>query len=278
MHNLKHNKTALVTGAASGLGFEFSLLLAKDSYSLILVDIDAKKLEKVKNHIQKSFNSQIVMLIKDLSKPNIAQEIFYDIKDTQVDVLINNAGFGLFGAFSDTKWQRESEMLNLHINTTTQLTKLFLKGMVKRDNGKILNISSLAAFLPGPLMAIYYASKAYILSFSEAIANELKGTGVTVTALCPGQTKTSFQEVVSGTSSKNKEAFNMACPKGVANYGYKAMLKGKTVAIPGRFNKFLATLSRFVPRKMTTSIVRKIQEKNRHEKIIKTPKLMSSIS
>lgn len=154
-------------------------------------------------------------------------------------------------------------MLNLHINTTTQLTKLFLKGMVDRDKGKILNISSLAAFQPGPLMAIYYASKAYILSFSEAIANELKGTGVSVTVLCPGQTRTSFQEVVSARTTKNKEVFNMACPIQVAKYGYSAMLKGKTVAIPGTFNKFLATLTRFVPRNMATSIVRRIQEKNR---------------
>jgi uncharacterized protein len=274
MHNLKYNKTALVTGAASGLGFEFSLLLAKDSYNLVLIDIDAKKLEYAKKRIQKAHNTTVQILVKDLSKPNIAQDIIYDIKDTQVDVLINNAGFGLFGSFSVTDWQRESEMLNLHISTTTQLTKLILKGMVDRGNGKILNISSLAAFLPGPLMAIYYASKAYILSFSEAIANELKGTGVTVTALCPGQTKTSFQEVVSSTSCKNEKAFNMACPIEVAKYGYAAMLKGKTVAIPGRFNKFLATLSRFVPRKMTTSIVRKIQEKNRNEVTIKTPKLM----
>ena len=285
MYNLKHNKTALITGAASGLGFEFSLLLANDSYNLILVDINASKLEKVKNHIQKVYNSQIVILIKDLSKNNIALDILNDIKDEQVDVLINNAGFGLFGSFSDTNWQRESEMLNLHINTTTQLTKLFLKGMVERDNGKILNISSLAAFQPGPLMAIYFASKAYILSFSEAIANELKGTGVTVTALCPGQTKTAFQTVVANTSfqeldsdssCKNKFDYNMACPKGVAKYGYAAMLKGKTVAIPGRFNKFLATLSRFVPRKMTTSIVRKIQEKNRNEEVTKPPKLIVS--
>jgi hypothetical protein len=276
MHNLKHNKTALVTGAASGLGFEFSLLLAKDFYNLILIDIDTKKLEYAKKYIQKTYNTDVQILAKDLSKPNIAQEIFEYVEDIPIDILINNAGFGLFGAFSDTKWQRESDMLNLHINTLTQLTKLILKGMVERDNGRILNISSLAAFLPGPLMAIYYASKAYILSFSQAIANELKETGVTVTVLCPGQTKTSFQEVVSGTSSKNKEAFNMACPKGVAYYGYKAMLKGKTVAIPGRFNKFLAALSRFVPRKMTTSIVRKIQEKNRNVEITKTTKLMAN--
>ncbi|MCK5401324.1 MAG: SDR family oxidoreductase [Flavobacteriaceae bacterium] len=266
MKNLKHiNKTALVTGAASGLGFEFSLLLAKDSYNLILVDIDAKKLEYAKDYIQKAYDTNIVVLAKDLSKPNIALNIFNDIKDASVDVLINNAGFGLFGSFSNTNWYRESEMLNLHINTTTQLTKLLLKGMVDRGHGKILNISSLAAFLPGPFMAIYYASKAYILSFSEAIANELKGTGVTVTVLCPGQTKTSFQEVVSSTSSKSQANFNMACPIEVAKYGYTALLKGKTVAIPGTINKFVATLSRFVPRNMATSIVRRIQEKNRQK-------------
>jgi len=256
-------KIALVTGAASGLGFEFSLLLAKDSYDLILIDINERKLESVKNKIQKRYNSVVNIFVKDLSKLNIAKEIFEDFKGTPVDVLINNAGFGLFGNFLNTDWYRESEMLNLHINTTTQLTKLFLKGMVGRDQGKILNISSLAAFQPGPLMAIYYASKAYILSFSEAIANELKGTGVSVTVLCPGQTRTSFQKVVSTTATRKKEVFNMACPIQVAKYGYSAMLKGKTVAIPGTFNKFVAILSRFIPRNMTTSIVRKIQEKNR---------------
>ena len=135
--------------------------------------------------------------------------------------------------------------------------------MVERGSGKILNMSSLAAFQPGPLMAIYYASKAYILSFSEAIANELKGTGVTITVLCPGQTKTSFQEVVSEGTSENKIGFNIASPDEVAKYGYKAMLKGKSVAIPGAFNKFLSLLPRIMPRNTATSIVRKIQEKNR---------------
>lgn len=275
MNKLKYNnKTALVTGAASGLGFEFSLLLAKDSYNLILVDIDTKKLEYAKKRIQEAYDVNVKILAKDLSKPNISQEIFEHVKEIPIDVLINNAGFGLFGEFSNTDWFRESEMLNLHINTTTQLTKLILRGMVDRDYGKILNISSLAAFLPGPLMAIYYASKAYILSFSEAIANELKGTGVTVTVLCPGQTRTSFQKIVSNASSKNKETFNMACPLEVAKYGYSAMLKGKTVAIPGTFNKFVAILSRFVPRNMTTSIVRKIQEKNRHVQPEKIEKMV----
>ena len=135
--------------------------------------------------------------------------------------------------------------------------------MVKRGSGKILNLSSLAAFQPGPLMALYYASKGYILSFSEAISNELKGTGVTVTVLCPGPTKTAFQSTVSEDSSDNKIAFNMASAKEVAAYGYKAMNKGRVVAIPGTFNKFLSVLPRFLTRNRTTKIVRKIQDKNR---------------
>ena len=119
----------------------------------------------------------------------------------------------MFGTFAETNWERESAMLNLHVITTTHLTKLVLQGMIERGSGKILNMSSLAAFQPGPLMSIYYASKCYMLSFSEAIANEVKGTGVTVTALCPGPTKTAFQEVVSKIASDNKINFNMACAK-----------------------------------------------------------------
>ena len=257
------NKTALVTGAASGLGLELSILLAKDSYKLILIDIDETNLEIAKGQLEKDYSVEISLLVKDLSKPNIAAEILEEIKETQIDVLINNAGFGLFGTFSETDWERELEMLQLHIITTTHLTKLLLKGMLEQGSGKILNLSSLAAFQPGPLMSLYYASKAYILSFSEAIANELKGTGVTVTVLCPGQTNTSFQSVVSNSSSDNKIGFNVASPKDVARYGYKAMMKGNTIAIPGRFNKFLASLHRFVSRGMATKIIRNIQEKNR---------------
>lgn len=265
MENTTTSKVALVTGAASGLGYELTLLLAKDSYDLILVDIDSVKLERAKENIQKEFGSNITLLIKDLSTSNVAQEIFDEIEESPIDVLINNAGFGIFGTFSNTDWKRESDMLHLHIMTTTHLTKLVLKGMVERGSGMIMNMSSLAAFQPGPLMSLYYASKAYILSFSEAIANELKNTGVTVTALCPGQTKTCFQEVVSEGVVDNKINFNVGCPQEVAIYGYKAMLKGKTVAIPGVLNKFLSKLPRFMSRNTTTAIVRKIQEKNRED-------------
>ncbi|MDO7138291.1 SDR family NAD(P)-dependent oxidoreductase [Algibacter lectus] len=258
-------KTALVTGAASGLGYELTLLLAKDAYKLILVDIDSAKLADVQIEVETQFNVEVITLIKDLSLPNISQDIINDIGDASIDVLINNAGFGLFGTFAETNWERESAMLNVHVMTTTHLTKLVLEGMVKRGSGKILNMASLAAFQPGPLMSIYYASKSYMLSFSEAIANELKGTGVTVTALCPGPTKTAFQETVSEDANDNKITFNMACAKEVALYGYKAMLKGKSYAIPGRFNKVLAVIPRFITRNAATSIVRKLQAKNRAE-------------
>ena len=257
------HKTAVVTGAASGLGYELMLLLAKDNYNLVLIDIEKKKLKTIQFELQNKLNISVSIIPIDLSKNNSAETVFNSIKNLQIEVLINCAGFGIYGTFANNNWEAESAMLNLHVITITHLTKLVLQGMISQDSGKILNVSSLAAFQPGPMMALYYASKSYLLSFSEAIANELKDTGVSVTVLCPGPTKTCFQEVVSSTSSNNKISFNMACPKAVAAYGYKAMLKGKVVAVPGLFNKFLANLPRFLTRNRTTSIVRKIQDKNR---------------
>ncbi|WP_299890703.1 SDR family oxidoreductase [uncultured Lacinutrix sp.] len=258
------SQTAVVTGAASGLGYELMLLLAKDSYDLVLIDIDKDKLLAIESNIIATYNTNVRSIAIDLSEVNSAESVYNKIKSIpSIDVLVNCAGFGLFGSFVNTSWKRELDMLNLHIVTTTHLTKLVLQGMTDRKKGKILNVSSLAAFQPGPMMALYYASKSYLLSFSEAIANELKDSGVSVTVLCPGPTKTSFQEVVSSNSCDNKISFNMACPKEVAAYGYKAMLKGKVVAVPGTFNKFLSNLPRLLSRKRATSIVRTIQEKNR---------------
>ena len=262
---METRKTALITGGASGLGYELVLLFAKDNYGLVLVDIDSDKLLETKKEIESTYQVPVQIMAKDLSQVNISEEIVSELGETQIDALVNNAGFGAFGAFHEVDWERQEQMLNLHVMTTTHLTKLILDGMVKRGSGMILNLSSLAGFQPGPLMSLYYATKGYILSFSEAIANELKGTGVTVTALCPGPTKTSFQQVVSSASSENKITFNMANAKDVAAYGYKAMKKGKSVAIPGGLNKILGTLPRFVPRNMATQIVRRIQEKNREE-------------
>ncbi|RED50155.1 SDR family NAD(P)-dependent oxidoreductase [Seonamhaeicola aphaedonensis] len=259
-------KTALVTGAASGLGWEFSKILAKNNFNLVLIDINIHKLHEAKKLIERKHTVKVITLVKDLSRPNISEEIFKDINT--IDILINNAGFGVFGHFVNTSWKSESKMLDLHIKTTTELTKKALEIMTEQGYGKILNVASMAAFQPGPLMSIYYASKAYILSFSLAIANELKGTGVTVTALCPGQTKTNFQKVVSASSSPNKIKFNMSDAKTVASYGYAALIKGKAIAIPGFLNRFLALLTRFIPRNTVTAIVRKIQEKNRSKIIL----------
>lgn len=257
------SKTALVTGAASGLGFELALLLAQDNYNLILVDIDSIKLDKAKHNILSLSAININLFVKDLSVKGVANEIYNELQPTQIDVLVNNAGFGIFGAFCETDWERESQMLNLHVLTTTHLIKLILPDMIERGSGKILNVSSLAAFQPGPMMALYYASKSYLLSFSQAIANELKGTGVSVTVLCPGPTDTGFQDVVSEDSEENKIGFNMASALPVAKYGYKAMHNGKVVAIPGLFNKFLSILPRMLTRNRATKIVRRIQDKNR---------------
>ncbi|WP_034059905.1 SDR family NAD(P)-dependent oxidoreductase [Lacinutrix jangbogonensis] len=269
-------QTAVVTGAASGLGYELMLLLAKDNYNLVLIDIDEVKLELIQSELKKNHSCNVNIIPVDLSENNSAETVFTAIRNIKIDVLVNCAGFGVYGSFINTNWKQESSMLNLHIITITHLTKLVLQGMIKQNQGKVLNVSSIAAFQPGPMMALYYASKSYLLSFSEAIANELKDTGVSVTVLCPGPTKTCFQEVVSSTSSENKIGFNMACPKAVAAYGYKAMLKGQVVAIPGVLNKILANLPRFLTRNRTTSIVRKIQEKNR-EKTSNTEVLINEV-
>ena len=183
------NKSCLITGGAAGLGYEFSKLAAADGFDLILIDIDSEKLGKVKKELEKVYNIKVNMLSKDLCKPNIADEIYEEIKEEKIEMLINNAGFGVFGEFSKTDWQREENMMNLHMLTSTHLTKLVIKDMLSANKGKILNVSSLAAFQPGPLMAIYYASKSFLLSFTEAVAREIRGSGVSISVLCPGPTK-----------------------------------------------------------------------------------------
>ena len=259
------NKTGLVTGAASGLGFEFSNLLAKDSYDLILIDINENELIKVKQKIEEIHHVRVSILICDLCKPKIAEYVYEQFKDREIDVLINNAGFGLFGFFSETNWEIEESMICLHVLTMTHLTKLILKDMIRKGSGNILNVSSLAAFQPGPLMSVYYATKAYILSFSGALANEVKGTGVTVTVFCPGQTKTNFENIAalnSNTKVSKIRAFT-ADPVKVALYGYKAMKAGRETAIPGTVNKLVVLLSRIIPRIIIVQLIRKIQMKIR---------------
>ncbi len=256
------DKSALVTGAASGLGFEFAKLLAGDGYNLILVDVDQENLEKVRQDIISLYSIQVQTLPFDLSESKAAASVYEAIEGEPIEVLINNAGFGLFGPFVETNWQTEKDMMHLHILTPTHLTKLVLPDMIKAGRGRIMNVSSLAAFQPGPLMSVYYASKAFILSFSEALSNEVKGSGVTVTVLCPGLTMTNFQQKAAALSNSkvSGSSFATVSAEEVARNAYKAMMKGKRLVIPGFFNKLTARLPRLVPRGFTLRMVRRIQE------------------
>ncbi len=259
------NDTALITGGAGGIGLELAKLMAIDSYNLVIVD-QRKELPDIKKdllNINPGIN--IKTIIKDLTEPDAAKEIYEELEKDKViiDVLINNAGFGHYGEFSETDWETELKMLKLHVINLTHMTKLFLKGMLERKKGKIMNVASMAAFQPSPLMSVYFASKAYILHFSEAIANEVKGTGVTVTVLCPGATKTGFQEIINaGMPDYADKGWVYTTPRAVAEYGYKAMNRGKVVAIHRFVNYLTANLIRFLPRNTVTNLTRKIQEKN----------------
>ena len=251
-------KTAVVTGGASGIGLEFVKLLISDNYKVYVVDNSQENLSKLSSIVNsENFES----IHQDLSKTDSPEKLYKILKNKNVDVLINNAGFGTFGKFHKTDWKIEKDMINLHVLNTTHLTKLFLKDMVKKNEGKILNIASVAAFQPGPLMSLYYATKAYILHFTEAISNEVKDKNICISVLCPGQTKTNFQKNVS--TKKNKIKFNTACPIKVAKYGYESLKRNVTVSVPGFWNNFIIFLGRLLPRSTSTNLVRYIQEKNR---------------
>ncbi|MBN1820041.1 MAG: SDR family oxidoreductase [Prolixibacteraceae bacterium] len=257
------NKYCLITGAASGLGRAFAFKFFKCGYNLVLVDKDAENLELVKNEILDKGSLSVYTIYKDLSVDGSAKEIFDEVNSLKisVDILINNAGFGIFGFFHETSEERFSDLIRLSVVTTSQLTRLFLPDMVKKGEGKIMLVSSLAAFQPAPIMSVYAASKVYLLYLGEALSNELKNTGVSVTVLCPGMVATNFQEV---TGNKKPEiSWNIFSAEKVADYGFNALMKEKSVAIPGFASRIMAQLHRLFPRKTAACLVRKIHEKNR---------------
>jgi len=256
-------KTALITGASNGIGLELAKIHAQHGDNLILVARSKNKLDELKSELEKQFKILVYVIAKDLSAVDSAQQVYDEVKQKNivVDYLINNAGFGDFGMFVETDWKKEEQMINLNITTLTLFTKLFIKDMVKRGNGRIMNVASTAAFQPGPTMAIYYATKAYVLNFSEAVDNEVRDKGVTVTTLCPGATESGFQEAAAMQDSKLFKGKKLPTSKEVAEYGYKAMMKGKAVAIHGFMNYILANAVRFMPRSIVVKAARKIQEK-----------------
>mgnify|MGYP005994329213 CR=1 FL=1 len=250
-------KTALITGASSGIGLELSKILASEGYNLVIVARRKDKLDNLKSELEHTYPIQVEVLAKDLSEENSAQTVFdfTQNKGIQIEILINNAGFGDYGFFSETEWQKEAQMLQLNIVTLTQLCKLFSQDMRKNKSGKILNVASTAAFQPGPMMSVYFASKAYVLHFSEALANELKSANIGVTALCPGLTESEFvQEAGMGKSQLSKG--KMATTKQVADYAIQAMMNKKPVAIHGFKNRMMVLLLRFTPRSVATKVTR----------------------
>jgi len=257
------NKTALITGSTSGIGYELACIHANKGGNLVLVARSKDKLEQIKKDLETKYKIVAHIIQKDLSLKDSAKEVYDEIvkNNITIDYLINNAGFGDYGLFNESDWGKLERMINLNITALTQLTKLFVNDMIKRGTGKIMNVASTAAFQSGPTMAVYYATKAYVLSFSEAINNEVKNSGVTVTTLCPGATKSGFQEAASLQESRLVKGRNLPASKEVAEYGYNAMLKGKSVAIHGILNYILANSVRFFPRSFVVKITRFIQDK-----------------
>jgi uncharacterized protein len=255
--------TALVTGASNGIGLELAKIHASKGDNLVLVARNLEKLNEIKAELEKKFNIKVYNIGKDLSKPNAALEVYNETNQQkiQIDYLINNAGFGDFGMFVETDWHKELQMINLNITTLTQFTKLYVQDMVKRGNGKIMNVASTAAFQSGPTMAVYYATKAYVLSFSEAVDNEVSDKGVTVTTLCPGATESGFQAAAAMEESALVKGKKLPSAKDVAEYGYTSMMNGKTVAIHGMMNYLMANSVRFTPRALVVKLTRLIQDK-----------------
>jgi short-subunit dehydrogenase len=255
-------ETALITGASGGLGYEFARIFAREGYDLVLVARSADKLAAIGSDLEKKHGVSVRVIPMDLSEASAAEVLFDEIGEagTEIDVLVNNAGFTVFGLFAETDVRRELELLQVNIVALTHLTKLFLPAMLERGRGKILNVSSTAAFQPGPLMAVYYASKAYVLSFSEALAEEMSGRGVTVTALCPGPTETGFQKRGGLEKSRIVAGRQIAKAGPVARAGYRGLMKGERVVIPGAMNRVIAEGMRFMPRRLATRVVLKAQE------------------
>lgn len=218
-------------------------------------------MEELAKSRQEEYNTKSIIITKDLSKPTAPQEIYdeLDKKKIHIDILINNAGFANYGKFELVELTKQEELIAVNIQALTTLTKLFLKNMRAANSGKILNVASTAEFLPGPLMATYYASKAYVVSFSEAINNELAGTGVTVTCLCPGLTKTRFEKRAGLEQTKLFKGSQMS-PEKVASIGFNALMNNKPLVITGKPNKLMVFGTRFAPRWLVPKVVKKIQE------------------
>jgi len=249
--------SVLVTGATSGIGDALAKLFARDGHDLVLVARSRERLEEIGKELGGPAGIAPKLIPKDLSRPRAAEEIFDELRRASIPigVLVNCAGFGTYGPFVETDIVAEREMMELNMVALTELTKLAVRQMIRRGEGRILNVASTAAFQPGPRMSVYYATKAYVLSFSEALSNELGGTGVTVSTLCPGPTRTGF-----GGRARMERArvyrTGVMDAAVVAEAGYRGLKKGRAVIVPGLRNKLMALAARLGPRRLVVAIAR----------------------
>jgi uncharacterized protein len=259
----RKNQTALITGASAGIGRELAKLFARDHYNLILVARDGSRLAQFADELQRRFEVSARSFPLDLTAASAPQFLFDQVarENIFVDVLVNNAGYGKLGAFAEVPLEESLGQIQLNITALTHLTKLFIGPMLEQKSGKILNVASTAGFQPGPLMAVYYATKAYVISFSEALANELKRIGVTVTCLCPGVTDTEFQKRAGTEQTPLFRQMRPMDAKTVARDGYRGLMKGKPLVISGFRNWLLAESLRVSPRKLVTAISRRLIER-----------------
>ncbi len=255
--------TALITGASGGIGYELAKLFANDHHNLVLVARNGPRLAQVADELQRQFGITVKTFALDLTEPVAPQSLFAQLQSAgiAVDILVNNAGYGRYGEFAEVPLEENLGQIELNVTALTELTKLFLGPMLERRSGKIMNVASTAGFQPGPLMAVYYATKAYVISFSEAIANELADKGITVTCLCPGATETAFAGRAGNDATRLFKNLRPMDAKTVARAGYRGLLKGKTLVIPGFRNWLVAESIRVSPRKMATAISRWISER-----------------
>jgi len=259
---MQETKTVLITGASGGIGHELAKLFAQDGHNLILVARSAGKLTQFADELQRQFNISAKPIALDLATPSAAQTLFDQLQreGIAVDILINNAGYAKYGQFINIPLEESLGQIQLNIATLTSLTRLFVPPMVQRGSGKVMNVASTAAFQPGPLMAVYYATKSYVVSFSEALANELKGTGVVVNCFCPGATDTNFQHRAENNESRLFKKMYPMNVKTVARDGYRGLQKNKTLVISGIKNRILMQTVRITPRKLVTAISRWVSE------------------
>jgi short-subunit dehydrogenase len=255
------NGRALITGASAGIGTELARIFAAHGVNLVLVARNQSRLEALAHELESGSGIRATVVAEDLSKPDAAETIFRRVKGTPVSILVNNAGFGNYGEFAATDLGVSTGMMQVNMTSLVQLTHLFLQPMLAARGGRILNVASTAAFQPGPTVSIYYASKAFVYSFSYALAVELEGTGVTVTALCPGMTRTEFFK---RAHIRESGGWPMMDARKVAELGYRGMMQGKRVVIPGAVNKVASFFAKRVPPHLTTAIVRRLHTPDGH--------------